>query len=78
MGKIISGRVCNECKAVETSQWRRDPVNGGHFCNKCGMKILNNKRRKKSTLHLLLPESIKSSLEDSKEAYRFLLNSLKV
>jgi hypothetical protein len=58
----------------ETSQWRRDPVNGGHFCNKCGIK----KRKIKTTNHLLIPESIKSSLEDSKEAYRFLLSSLKV
>jgi hypothetical protein len=73
MGKIISGRVCNECKAVETSQWRRDPVNGGHFCNKCGMK----KRKFKPTSHLLLPESIKSTLGDSKEAYFYLLKCLK-
>jgi hypothetical protein len=73
MGKRIFDRFCNECKAVETSQWRRDHVNGGHFCNKCGIK----KRKFKPISHLLLPESIKSTLGDSKEAYIFLKNSLK-
>ena len=39
---FIGDRFCSNCFVGKTPLWRRDPKNGGHLCNACGLYQRNN------------------------------------